>query len=930
MTVVERACPSCATPLPEKAQFCMNCGTATPTDPGVPPRTQSTGAFEVAQVTRALAGRYKIERVLGEGGMATVYLADDPKHDRKVAVKVMRPELAATLGADRFLREVQIAAKLNHPNILAMHDSGATDGLLYYVMPYVEGETLKEKLERDGALAPDEALRLAREVVEALAYAHKRGIVHRDIKPANILLNEGHALVADFGIARAVEDGTGESLTKTGLAVGTPQYMAPEQATGERAIDGRADLYAAGAILYEMLAGQPPFTGQNARVILTKSLTERPTPLVQVRATLPPIFDTVVQKALAKSADERFASATEFVAAIDAMRTPSSVSHPAIPAVQATQMVAAAAPTRGRPAWLSPRNVLVAGLAAVALFFALRGRAPGAAAPDPSAKRGNRLAVLPFRAEQAAVDMSLLNGIVDDIRGRLFGLSALTVIGSGTVDEYRNSAKSPVEIGRELSVDYLLTGEMHWTGDGASRRLVVSPKLLDARTGAVLWQKDATVEDGALPGVSAELAAGVGGALGITPSAEEQRLLAAWPTKNEEAYRAGLRGRQVMSVSGTDPATLRAGVSELEQAVALDSTYARAWAALVIASSNLYTNGNRDPRVAARAKAALDHAVALQSTARATRWARSVYLLNVAGDEQGASAEIDLALRESPNDAGLLSSSGSQDMNRGDLGSALAKFERVRDLEPRMSSNLNNLMSAYTYLGRAAEAKAAGTTLLPFRPMDTQTIQQVAIAYLADGDVEGARGVLRAAVQRGVPAPRLATQMTGFNETGWALDEASQQLVLRLNSASFDDDRAWWAQSLATLHWQRGDTVLARAYADSAVAPTRQQVAGAPNDPQLHGLFALMLAYLGRAAEARAEEQRSLARVDRYSLQAYNLVNAAKTELALGDRDAALALLAKARQHGYYVTDGWLRVDPTFASLKGYPPFEQMAKGKQP
>jgi len=181
MTVVERACPSCATPLPEKAQFCMNCGTATPTDPGVPPRTQSTGAFEVAQVTRALAGRYRIERVLGEGGMATVYLADDPKHDRKVAVKVMRPELAATLGADRFLREVQIAAKLNHPNILAMHDSGATDGLLYYVMPYVEGESLKEKLERDGALAPDEALRLAREVVEALAYAHKRGIVHRDI-----------------------------------------------------------------------------------------------------------------------------------------------------------------------------------------------------------------------------------------------------------------------------------------------------------------------------------------------------------------------------------------------------------------------------------------------------------------------------------------------------------------------------------------------------------------------------------------------------------------------------------------------------------------------------------------------------------------------------------------------------------------------------
>jgi tRNA A-37 threonylcarbamoyl transferase component Bud32 len=224
----------------------MRCGTATPTDPGVPQRTQSTGAFEIAQVTKALVGRYRIERVLGEGGMATVYLAEDAKHKRKVAVKVMRPELAATLGAERFLREVQIAAQLSHPHILPMHDSGEADGLLYYVMPYVDGETLKERLAREGALAPDEAVRLAREVADALAYAHKRGIIHRDIKPANILLNEGYALVADFGIARALEDGSNESLTRTGLAVGTPQYMAPEQATGEKLVDGRADVYATG------------------------------------------------------------------------------------------------------------------------------------------------------------------------------------------------------------------------------------------------------------------------------------------------------------------------------------------------------------------------------------------------------------------------------------------------------------------------------------------------------------------------------------------------------------------------------------------------------------------------------------------------------------------------------------------------------------
>src|SRR5688572_18634372 len=206
MTAPARACPACRTPLPEEALFCLHCGAATPTEPGVPPRTAATDIGEIVRVRKALAATYAIERVIGEGGMATVYLAEDQKHHRKVAVKVMRPELAATLGADRFLREVEIAAQLSHPHILPMHDSGESAGILYYVMPFVDGESLRDRIARDGALPPDEALRFAREVAEALAYAHKRGFIHRDIKPANILLSEGHALVADFGIARAVDE----------------------------------------------------------------------------------------------------------------------------------------------------------------------------------------------------------------------------------------------------------------------------------------------------------------------------------------------------------------------------------------------------------------------------------------------------------------------------------------------------------------------------------------------------------------------------------------------------------------------------------------------------------------------------------------------------------------------------------------------------
>src|SRR5690348_4487244 len=216
------------------------------------------------RLAAALADRYQLERPLGYGGMATVHLAQDLKHRRRVAVKVVRPELATSVGAERFLREIEIAAALNHPNILAVHDSGEAAGVLYYVTPYVEGKSLRDRLQRDTRLPLEEALKIAREVADALDYAHRRGVIHRDIKPENILFQSGHAVVADFGIARAISaagETRGRALTQPGAVIGTPDYMSPEQASGERELDGRCDQYALACVLYEMLAGQPPFTG---------------------------------------------------------------------------------------------------------------------------------------------------------------------------------------------------------------------------------------------------------------------------------------------------------------------------------------------------------------------------------------------------------------------------------------------------------------------------------------------------------------------------------------------------------------------------------------------------------------------------------------------------------------------------------------------
>ena len=271
----------------------------------------------VTRLNAALEGRYAIERELGEGGMATVYLAEDLKHERSVALKVLKPELAAVVGAERFLTEIKTTANLQHPNILPLFDSGEADGFLFYVMPYVEGETLADRLERESQLPVDEAVKVATEVSDALEAAHERGVIHRDIKPANILLSRGRPLVADFGIALAVSAAGGGRLTETGLSLGTPHYMSPEQATGDQGVGPATDIYALGSVLYEMLVGEPPYTGSNAQAILGKIIQGKPVSATEERPAVPANVDAAVRKALEKLPADRFKSAASFAAALN-------------------------------------------------------------------------------------------------------------------------------------------------------------------------------------------------------------------------------------------------------------------------------------------------------------------------------------------------------------------------------------------------------------------------------------------------------------------------------------------------------------------------------------------------------------------------------------------------------------------------------------
>jgi eukaryotic-like serine/threonine-protein kinase len=304
------------------------------------------------RLSAALADRYRIERELGAGGMATVYLAQDLKHDRKVALKVLKPELAAIIGASRFLVEIKTTANLQHPHILSLHDSGEVDGTVFYVMPYVEGESLRDRLNREKQLPIADAVRIASETADALEYAHRRGVIHRDIKPENILLHGGHALVADFGIALAVSNTAANRLTETGMSLGTPTYMSPEQATGERTLDARTDVYALGCVLYEMLTGEPPFTGPTAQSIVAKVLTDQPRRVTELRRSVPANVEATILQALEKLPADRFATMAEFAAALRDTRAP----------------VRAAAPRRSAP---SAPLLIALGVAALAAGVAI-------------------------------------------------------------------------------------------------------------------------------------------------------------------------------------------------------------------------------------------------------------------------------------------------------------------------------------------------------------------------------------------------------------------------------------------------------------------------------------------------------------------------------------------------------------------------------
>jgi serine/threonine protein kinase len=436
-----------------------------------------------------LAEHYAVSRELGRGGMAIVFLADDVRHDRQVAIKVLLPELAASLGGDRFLREIRVAAKLQHPHILPLFESGSRDGLLYYVMPFVAGESLRDKLNREKQLDIGEAIRLAGEVADALQYAHEQGVVHRDIKPENIMLSGGHALVADFGIAKAVSAASGEQLTQTGMAIGTPYYMSPEQAMGE-GLDGRGDQYSLACVLYELLAGQPPFTGPTPMAVLARHSLERVPSLQIVRHSIPEGVELVILRALEKVAADRYPNMGEFAEALRSAEIDRISTRTGARSVLTRDLPRSpAAEGRGR----SKARLLAGGGAVLALLAAATGlylwKKGDADTPAPVVAEGpdpRRVAVLYFGSRGGSDSLTYLaDGLTEALINELSGVKALQVISRNGVAAYRNATVSPDSLSRALKVGTLVSGTVTQSGD----RLRVNVALVNALTGAELGNR---------------------------------------------------------------------------------------------------------------------------------------------------------------------------------------------------------------------------------------------------------------------------------------------------------------------------------------------------------------------------------------------------------------------------------------------------------
>ena len=852
----------------------------------------------IDRLKTALSDHYAIERELGQGGMATVYLAEDLKHHRKVAVKVLRPELGAVVGAERFLHEIQIAAKLNHPHILTLIDSGQADDsdgrgmprpFLYYVMPYVLGESLRDKLDREPQLAIDEAVAIAKAVAGALSYAHAQGVIHRDLKPGNILLHEGEAVLADFGIALALQASGGERLTETGLSLGTPLYMSPEQATADRPLDARSDIYSLGAVLYEMLGGEPPHTGATTPAIIAKLMTERPAPLRIVRDTVPEYVEAAVSRALAKLPADRFDTAQQFA---EALGRPSGVMTPADAQPGAT------VPSRRSRHRLATgvvgAAVAVAGIVGVLVL----NRGP---ALDP-----DKIVVAPFENRTGDPTHDDIGPFVADGIARGVSRSGIREVAPATTVREAwiasNGAEGglPVQVlAKQMGAATVVSGNYALSGGS----LQFQAEIIDATTGDLVRALDPV----SVPADSAETVIGMLGERVVAALAVRGEIAVEWiemfsSSVSLESWREYASGMDIFRRGDWQEAWL-----SFERAFALDSTHA---AAALYAANSLANMGRTAEADSAltRLEPIRDRLTAVERAYR--DWIVHVYIDGNLRAEYQAAQEL---LR----------------LDRNGVSGFVAGFSARRN---------NRSAEAVDYLSQFAET-ALTSRWGPYWGV-------FSLAYHDLGDHEKELDVIRQGRERmGDPASYRESEVSALAALGRIddldelLDEAPAELLRlaarELRTHGYPGPAGDY--SSRALSWYRTrlpeeDVRFGLAQAlyeaerwDEAGALFDQLAAEAPDSLDFLGWRGVSLARRG-VRDTAMQIDRQLSEFDRPYINGLHTSWRARIAAVLGDRDGAVRLLEQANSEGVQLPN--LHLVKDFELVRDYRPFRELVRPK--
>ncbi len=874
-------------------------------------------AAELEALFGALSNRYAVEALLGRGSTATVWLARDLRHDRLVALKVLHDELGSAVGLERFQREIHVAATLQHPHILPLFDSGAAAGRLWYAMPFIEAGSLRDRLEREGPLLPAEVAALGAQVAEALYYAHGQGVIHRDLKPENIMLSStGHGLLADFGIARALEGRDGAvRLTETGIAVGTPLYMSPEQASGESPVDGRTDVYALAGVLFEALTGTAPFPGESVREVIVRRLTEPPPSARKLRPDVSPGLDAVLKRGLARRAEDRFATAEDFAEALRDGRMGRWADGQA---------------WHHRLGWLVGGALAITGAGILLWHLAHRPIRPSAHPAIPV------VAVLPFKNLGPAADQYFADGLTEEITSRLAGLAGIGVISRTSAGQYRDTRKPLRQVGRELGAAYLLDGSVRWErsvpGDTGRGRVRVTPQLIRATDDVHLWSQAYDAELADVFKLQTTIAERVAGALDVTLRPPERAALDEGGTADPEAYDLYLRGNDFLNRGNSGP-MLSAARELYEQAVTRDHRFALAWARLSLAHIYTYWYGHdRTPARIALAKRAADSAVVLAPAMAEGQIALGYYYYRGHRDYSRALEHFEAARRRQPNNADLLGGIGLVQGRQGRWEEAAATLTEAVRLDPRSNQRAFNLGSTLSAMRRFPEALRELDRAITLAPDWGSPYAEKAQVHLAwRGDLPAARAAL-AQGARQIGISHFAHSLISNDQTASSLftsDTAAWALMDGLTLQGFVGDTLRYYYLKTENARFRGLGPAERAYADSLRVLLERRREQRPEDPYPFSWLGVAYAALGRKADAIAAGRRAveLMPISRDALVGpYLAATLARTYMLAGEPELAVEALAPLLDIPSPITREALRADPVWQPLREHPRFQALVR----